>query len=1014
VTDGGSWNGPIVACNTSCVIDESLGFRPGGPTGTNLFQSFEFFDVGVGDVAAFTADFPTNNVISAVNGGRASSIFGTIESQIPGADFYLLNPSGVDFGDGSRLNVPGSFYVATADALRFGDGGVFEAGPAAAGAMQLASAESFGFLLRDSHVSLPGGDAVPTEFVFDPDQPHPEDLLFEETQVGINGFLNGGLRDGSTFYAVGGSVTVLGTTTAATRGLDSNGGQIQLGAVASGTKVPVDLTELAADALDSPEAVVEVVGNGAVNVSGSGPDGPGRVVIRGGHFEMRQGAVVAPVQPLVRVDEAGAGDAPGIDIVAGHSIRVSDGQIESFADDRASGDISLSAPDVTVTRGARISSENRGPFVGPAIEILADELNVNGASEILSSSVGGLAGGAVRIGTETDPVALVRIGSEDPLSLLPGGNVGSITVSGDGGDVEVHAGRLVVHGAQNATAQIAALTARFRDARNPCDPNEISVFDLGGPGGDLKIRADSIELNNGGQLRATTDGAGDAGDIDIAVTGDLVADGTVAAPGGGGRPSGIFARSAVFRLEEGQTPASPILPTTGDAGDLAIAAPSLTLLDGAEIASDSQQLFGESSQGLAGDLTITADTILVDGGSDPEVFSTISSKGAGGEGGDLEITADRLELRNGGIVSASTNGSAAAGDVRVFAHEIDISGNLSGINAQANQAAFGPAGSLTLAPRDGDGLELRVRDGGRVSVEGTQGSAGSLEILDADLVEVGEGGLISATARNVPAGQADPGNIRIENAGLVQVLGGEITAETNGRAPGGQIEIRADDVLLRGGTIESRSTLPPGGGQAGDAGDILITASNSFQATQGSRVTTEKNNASGGRISIQAPNLLSIVDSQILTEVEAAQLADDAGDIGIGRSELISINRSTVSASARGNANAGNIRIAGEEVFISADSVIAATSEVGVDGVIDVDAPETDIVGQLTQLPSDFVDPSDRLLPPCSARRERTGSFVVQTRDALPPPPDAPLSADPAGAGARRTPNDCAVFEESP
>ncbi len=103
-------------------------------------------------------------------------------------------------------------------------------------------------------------------------------------------------------------------------------------------------------------------------------------------------------------------------------------------------------------------------------------------------------------------------------------------------------------------------------------------------------------------------------------------------------------------------------------------------------------------------------------------------------------------------------------------------------------------------------------------------------------------------------------------------------------------------------------------------------------------------------------------------------------------------------------------------MFISADSVIQATSKTGLDGIIAINSPDADIIGQLAALPSEYVDPSDRLLPPCIARTERTGSFVVQTRDALASPPDAPLSALLVGAAVARpgVQDLCPAIQESP
>ena len=58
------------------------------------------------------------NILSRVTGGQQSVIEGRRLSTIPGANLYLLNPSGVLFGPNTSLDVSGSFHVSTADYLR--------------------------------------------------------------------------------------------------------------------------------------------------------------------------------------------------------------------------------------------------------------------------------------------------------------------------------------------------------------------------------------------------------------------------------------------------------------------------------------------------------------------------------------------------------------------------------------------------------------------------------------------------------------------------------------------------------------------------------------------------------------------------------------------------------------------------------------------------------------------------------------------------------------------------------
>jgi hypothetical protein len=105
------------------------------------------------------------------------------------------------------------------------------------------------------------------------------------------------------------------------------------------------------------------------------------------------------------------------------------------------------------------------------------------------------------------------------------------------------------------------------------------------------------------------------------------------------------------------------------------------------------------------------------------------------------------------------------------------------------------------------------------------------------------------------------------------------------------------------------------------------------------------------------------------------------------------MNRSEVRADAF-DGNGGNILIQGGQLLISTESDITATSQGGgVNGTIEIEAPDAELAGQVTPLSGEFFDASQMMMPPCAARTSRAGSFVIQTRAAPRPPPDAPLGA---------------------
>src|SRR5690242_9207705 len=66
----------------------SIGAKLGKQVGSNLFHSFEQFSLTSGETATFSGPATISNVIGRVTGGSASSIDGTIRSDIPRANLY--------------------------------------------------------------------------------------------------------------------------------------------------------------------------------------------------------------------------------------------------------------------------------------------------------------------------------------------------------------------------------------------------------------------------------------------------------------------------------------------------------------------------------------------------------------------------------------------------------------------------------------------------------------------------------------------------------------------------------------------------------------------------------------------------------------------------------------------------------------------------------------------------------------------------------------------------------------
>jgi len=146
------------------AVDAQLGQQKGN----NLFHSFETFNINTGESATFTGSDSVANILTRVTGDSYSYIDGLIRSTIPNADMYFLNPNGILFGENAILDTGGSFHVSTADYLRLGENGRFDATLPENSLLTVAPPEAFGFLsnnpsaisIEDSFLRVPEGETI--------------------------------------------------------------------------------------------------------------------------------------------------------------------------------------------------------------------------------------------------------------------------------------------------------------------------------------------------------------------------------------------------------------------------------------------------------------------------------------------------------------------------------------------------------------------------------------------------------------------------------------------------------------------------------------------------------------------------------------------------------------------------------------------------------------------------------------------------------------------------------------
>lgn len=299
--------------------------------------------------------------------------------------------------------------------------------------------------------------------------------------------------------------------------------------------------------------------------------------------------------------------------------------------------------------------------------------------------------------------------------------------------------------------------------------------------------------------------------------------------------------------------------------------------------------------------------------------------------------AGTLELLDGGRLSTETFGPGTAGDIVVQADSVRISGVNPDMREFLTTGRFDPAKAASgifsgsTGPPNGDGTAVT-------------GPAGSLQVTT--------------------------GVLEIQD-------GGRISSETNASGAGGAIRLQAERVILNGSaTITAKSS------GTGNAGNITIEAAESLESRNGF-VTTEAIRSDGGNITVKVDSIVHLVDSEITASVGGGP-ETVGGNITIDPQFVILKNSRIVANAYEGTG--GNIRIAANVFLADPESVVDASSALGVSGTVDIRAVINNVTGVLGPLPSDTMSASALLRERCIARiREgKYSSFVVGGRDGLP------------------------------
>jgi filamentous hemagglutinin family protein len=529
----------------------------------------------------------------------------------------------------------------------------------------------------------------------------------------------------------------------------------------------------------------------------------------------------------------------------------------------------------------------------------------------------------------------LQVQEGETLALLGGDvNIKGATITAKSGQIElasVGSGKVNLDNTKNTLSFNYDNISSFKDIQL----SEEAVIDASGStGGLIQVNGRNIDLKDGSVF--------------------LIQNTIPSTPGV------IRVNASNFLLEGESSTGIPSSITTealefGNAADIQVSASNLVLKDGGAIST------GTFGAGQSGNININvAQTIQMyrtsAGINNGNFRSTIVDfTVADGNAGKITITAQELIATGGASIQSVTYGTGNAGDINLDIDSVDLNG------ATEQDALFtfitsgtfstGNSGNVTL-----NANSLKLSDGGAISSDSTaDGNAGNVTINASDFIDVTgidpntkTPSFITSSVTveqdpnfqisgqpSVPNSQA--GKVSVNTPRLNIKQGGEISVRNEGGGEAGTLSINAEEINLDStGSISAAAA-------SGNGGDINIDA-DSLQLDNESQITTEAgNNGDGGNITINTSNLTAKKNSNLTTSA----VGGDGGNISFTADTILGLENSDITANAVGG-NGGNITITTDLIYgyqarsqITPFEDITASSELGIDGTVTINSPET-------------------------------------------------------------------------
>jgi filamentous hemagglutinin family protein len=588
----------------------------------------------------------------------------------------------------------------------------------------------------------------------------------------------------------------------------------------------------------------------------------------------------------------------------------------------------------------------------------------------------------------------------DPINIgTAGGRIDLISISSPGAvpldapaDGFAQYGSILIKNSHIDSSADSSGKIYIRGGEITIDTASIISDNVDGDGGDITVKGDTIVARRDDflfsssdsvapKMRARTSGAGDGGDIRFEAQSAIFPQGyrvdtTTAGTGSGGDL--VITAETVEVRDTTKISTGTLDNVSSPGGDLIVNATRLAVIDGVgdingvdtDTRLETWSGYGgpdPTAGGLAGDVIVTADSVVISG---PEAelssfaFSNNGSgnlivnaqsmvvmndawTGVGAEGPvafarDYIVNVGSLEIRSGGTIANFALGRGDGGDVHINADSILLSKDRvgrSGTNIlaspsfSADRGSGGDAGDIFITTGS---LELSTGTFISSSATNTTGAAGNINIVADTVILDADGAVFPRTKEPVPPGQdctcrfpfsaaitsssvfpgdGPAGNITIDSDSLTVRDGAAIETVTGSNNRGGDISILGGAI-----TIEGESRIDTGSVGDGPGGDISIVADSLSLLDQGAVIAESFGTGEAGDIFISLADTFQSSAGLVTTEA----LSSDGGNITINAINMVDLFNSTVTTSVGSGAGAGgNINIDPQFVIVQNSNIIA-------------------------------------------------------------------------------------------